>query len=60
MSNWTKDDWENLVAGIIGVVLVLLFIIGFALLLAALFGTTGCAELYGLEECGDPPDSNAI
>ena len=39
MSNWTKDDWENLAAGIIGAALVILFLIGFVLLLGELFSS---------------------
>ena len=37
MSDWTKDDWENLIAGILGVALVILLLIGFVLLLGELF-----------------------
>ena len=57
MSNWTKDDWENLVAGILGVAVVILLLIGFVLLLGELFGAINC-PIGG--DCGDPPDSNAI
>ena len=63
MTNWEKGDWENLVAGILGVALVVLLLIGFALLLAELFGSVDCptAELYDMGACeGDPPDANAI
>ncbi len=50
MSNWTKDDWENLIAGIIGVALVILLLIGFVLLLGEIFSSIGY----------EPLDSNAI
>lgn len=59
MNSWTKDDWENLVAGILGVALVILLLIGFALLLGELFGSIDCPiEADG--DCFNPPDSNAI
>ncbi len=57
MSNWTKNDWENLIAGIIGVALVILFLIGFALLLGELFGAIDCPIEV---DCYEPPDGNAI
>ena len=62
MSNWTKDDWENLVAGTLGVVLVALLLIGFILLLGAVFeAIPDCPDGAAADWCeGDPPDSNAI
>jgi hypothetical protein len=59
MSAWTKDDWENLVAGILGVALVILLLIGFVLLLGELFGAVDC-PIAADGDCFDPPDSNAI
>jgi hypothetical protein len=59
MSNWTKGDWENLVASIIGVALVILLLVGFVLLLGDIFGSIGCPiEANG--DCFDPPDDHAI
>jgi hypothetical protein len=62
MSDWTKDDWENLIAGILGVALVILLLIGFIFLLGALFeAIPDCPDGAPADWCeGDPPDSNAI
>ncbi len=38
-ADWTKNDWENLIAGIVGVALVILLLIGFVLLLGELFSS---------------------
>ena len=57
MSDWTKDDWENLVAGIVGVVVIVLLLIGFALLLGEIFGSI---DFPVGGDCYEPPDSNAI
>ena len=59
MSDWTKDDWENLIAGILGVALIVLLLIGFVLLLGEIFGSIDCPVEAG-GDCYEPPDSNAI
>jgi len=61
IERWDRDDLENLVAGILGVVLVVLLLIGFVLLLGAVFKIDCPTELYDTGACeGDPPDDHAI
>ena len=62
MTNWGNVDWGNLVAGIFGVALVVLLLIGFIFLLGALFeAIPDCPDGAPADWCeGDPPDGHAI
>ena len=50
MGNWTRDDWENLVAGILGFLLIIAILIGLVVLLGSIDWPTD----------GEPNDPNAI